>query len=88
MNIAELKVNVWDYNEQLVEIPMFQLLQWRGALKLEARGMKHSKGNVTKLVREKLSIPESDQQWTAETLAEYIGQTIDDIKQQLGVSDG
>jgi len=88
MNIAKLNVNVWDYNENLIQVPMFKLLQWRGALKLEAKGMKHSKGSVTKEVRKKLSVPDSDKSWDSESLAGYIGQTIDDVNEQLGASHG
>lgn len=26
MNVAKINVNVWDYNENLIEVPMFKLL--------------------------------------------------------------
>ncbi len=88
MNVSKINVNVWDYNENLIEVPMFKLLQWRAALKLEAHGLKHSRRNVTAHVRTKLSVPDSDKSWDAAALAKYIGDTIDDVKTQLGVSDG
>lgn len=50
--------------------------------------MKHSKGSVTAQVRTKLSVPDSDKTRDAAALAKYIGDTIDDVKVQWGVSDG
>jgi hypothetical protein len=83
MNVAKINVNVWDYNENLIEVPMFRLLQWRAALKLEAQGMKHSRRSVTAQVRTKLSVPDSDKTWDAAALAKYIGDTINNVKAQL-----
>ncbi len=85
MNIAKVLVNVSDYNENLIQVPMFRLVQWCAALKLEAQGMKHSRRSVTAQVRTQLSVPQDDKTWDSATLAGYISQTIDDVKEQLGV---
>ena len=88
MNVAKIKISMFDYNENMIEVPMFKLLQWRGALMLESQGMVHSKRSVTNEVRKKLSVPDSDKSWDSESLAGYIGETIDDVKKQLGLPHG
>lgn len=37
-------------------IPSFQLLQWKYAIKLEAKGLKNSRGSVTAHAKKKLGI--------------------------------
>ncbi len=41
-------------NETFVEVPIFQLMQWKYGLKLEIQGLKHSRGSVYAHVKKTL----------------------------------
>ena len=75
-----MNVQIYDFNENLVTVPYFQLLQWRGAISLEAKGLKHSRGSVTQHVRRILSTPP---RYDRKLLLEYLESCIADIKEQL-----
>lgn len=77
-------VGLHAYDDTIVEVPLFTLLQWRSALKLEAQGMKHSRGSVASHVRKVLKVPkEQTRSWNAKALAAYLQDCIDDINSQL-----
>jgi hypothetical protein len=79
-------VRIHAYDDTVVEVPLFQLLQWRSALKLEAGGMRHSRGSVAAHVRKFLKVPKSQARtWNAQALSTYLQECIDDIDEQLGV---
>jgi hypothetical protein len=79
-------VRIHAYDDSLVTVPLFQLLQWRSALKLEAGGMRHSRGSVAAHVRRFLKVPKSQARaWNARALSTYLQECIDDIDEQLGV---
>lgn len=83
MNIAQIKVQMYDYNEELVEVRLFQLLQWHSAMQLEAKGMKMSRGrSVTAHVRKVLSTPP---RFKREALIGHLRVAIDDANEQLGI---
>lgn len=52
-----MKVQINNFNDELVEVELFQLLQWKHAVHLEMLGMKHSRGSVTAHVRRILGAP-------------------------------
>lgn len=83
MNIAPIKVEVpkLDDSGATVTIPLFTLLQWKYALKLEKRGMKMSRGSLATHVRKVLGVP----RYPIHLLHQYIIDTIDDVNNQLGV---
>jgi hypothetical protein len=79
-------VGIHAYDDTVVEVPLFTLLQWRSTLKLEAQGMRHSRGSVAAHVRRFLKVPKSQARaWNARALSTYLQQCIDDIDEQLGV---
>jgi len=79
-------VGIHAYDNSIVEVPMFTLLQWRSALKLEAVGLRHSRGSVATHVRRFLKVPKSQARtWNAQALCTYLQRCIDDIDEQLGV---
>jgi hypothetical protein len=41
-------------NNEVIIVSYFQLLQWKGAISLESKGLKYSRGSVTQYVRNKL----------------------------------
>jgi hypothetical protein len=79
-------IGIHAYDNSIVDVPLFTLLQWRSALKLEARGMKHSRGSVAAHVRKFLKVPKKRyRDWGAQALCNYLQRCIDDIDEQLGV---
>jgi len=74
-------VQVNDWNDNAVTVPLWQLLQWKAALRLESQGMRHSRGSVATHVRRLLSAPSS---YTTRELAAYIAAVVDDVHAQLG----
>lgn len=79
MNLTN-HVAIYDYNETAVELPLFQLLQWKHALALECKGLKFSRGSVTAHVRRFLSAPRTV---TRDMLRAYLSDCVDDIDRQL-----
>lgn len=75
------EVGIHDWNDNVVRTHMGTLIAWKGALRLEAVGMEHSRGSVADHVRQFLSAPESV---TVVFLADYISQCVDSISEQLG----
>lgn len=82
IEIAQQTVGIEDYNEQVVEVNLFQLVQWKHALHLELQGMKHSQGSVCSMLRKKLSAPRS---FTLQQMSTYIDGTVESINEQLGL---
>ena len=76
-------VRIEDYNEELVEVPLFQLLQWKHALRLEQKGLTHSQGSVYSMLRKKLSAPKT---FTLDMMEHYISGCVDSINEQLEVA--
>lgn len=85
MMTALYPVNIHRYDgETTISTTPFQLLQWKHALSLEAKGMTMSRGQkVSTHLRKRLGAPRS---YTNEMLLEYISTCLDDINTQLGVS--
>lgn len=81
MNIAQ-PVNIWDFNNETVAVPLFQLLQWKHAIALECKGLKNSQGSVTAHVRRKLSAPRS---YPRADLLQHLSDSLDSIREQLGI---
>lgn len=73
-------VGIYDFNEQVVEVPYFQLLQWKHSIHLEMQGEKHSRGSVTAHVRKKLSAPRN---YPRADLYQHLTDSIDSIKSQM-----
>ena len=46
-----MNVLIYNAKNEAVLIPYFQLLQWKGCINLESKGLKHSRGSVTQHVR-------------------------------------
>lgn len=81
MNIARITAQVYNYNGELVQVPMFQLLQFRSAIKLEILGMKNSRGSVYAHVCKLLSAPRS---FGKQAMVDYLSETIANIEAQMG----
>jgi hypothetical protein len=77
-----MKVVIWDFNDNEVEVPMFQLLQFRHSLHLEMKGLKHSRGSVAAHVRRLLGCPK---RYPIELLSQHIDSSVEDIQDQLGI---
>ena len=75
-------VQIYDYNDNLIEVNLFQLLQWKHALRLEERGMRFSRGSVTAHVRKVLSAPRS-----YKGLAQHIAASLESIMEELGETE-
>jgi hypothetical protein len=56
-------------------VPMFQLMQWKYAIKLEMQGMKNSRGSVYAHAKRVLGIKGNRQK-----VYDYICETIEDLK--------
>lgn len=83
--MQNFKVQIWDGNDELVEVYMFNLLQWKHAMKLEIeKGLKMSKGSVVSHVRKVLSAPKS--KISDADLLKHIEDSIESINEQLGVA--
>jgi hypothetical protein len=82
MNIANIKVGIYDWNEDVVEVPYFQLLQWKHAIHLEMLGLKYSRGSVTAHVRKKLSAPRSCKR---ATIYAHLCDSINSVQAQMGL---
>lgn len=61
-------------------IPIFQLLQWRSAIKLEAKGLKNSRGSVWAHAKKALNITGS-----REEVVNYITQLIEEYKDENNI---
>ena len=44
-------IEIYNANNELMEMSYFQLIQWKGCISLEGKGLKHSRGSVTQHVR-------------------------------------
>lgn len=83
MNVAQITVNVHDFNDKLVPIPMFQLLQFKHAMELEAKGVKIAHKSVTAHVRKLLSTPKG---YSRDWLIQHITESIEEVNERLGVT--
>jgi len=75
-----MNVGIYNFNEEIIEVPYFQLLQWKHAIHLEMQGLKHSRGSVTAHVRRKLSAPKN---YPRADLYQHINDSVESIKEQL-----
>ncbi len=75
-----MNVRIYDFNDELITVPFFQLLQWKHAIGLEMLGLRNSRGSVTAHVRRKLSAPLS---FKRKDIFDHLEATLDDIKEQL-----
>ena len=73
-------VRLYDYNDNLVDVPAGTLIAWKHALRLEAKGLRNSRGSVTKKVRATLSAPKS---YSRADLIAYLEAVLDDVHGQL-----
>ena len=86
-------VQIWNAKDELVSLTLFQLLQWKTALRLEIRTIDaglgamtykdgHGGKKISTHVRKFLS---AGRNVTLEDLYEHISDSLDDINEQLGV---
>jgi len=75
-----ITVQIYDFNDNLIVVPMFQLLQWKHSISLEMKGLRNSRGSVTAHVRRILSAPKS---YKREHIYDHLKTTIDDLTAQL-----
>lgn len=75
-----MKVQMYNFNDELVVVEYFQLLQWIGAINLEEQGLRHSRGSVTAHVRRILSCPKNHPR---KLLLAHLRETQQDIAAQL-----
>ena len=75
-----MNVQIYDFKDELVELPVFQLLQWKHAIGLEMKGLKNSRGSVTAHVRRKLSAPKN---YPRKEIHKHLSDSLDDINKQL-----
>ena len=79
---------IWDWNDELVQVPMFQLLQWKHALKLEittqeklGEPMRFKGGKlVSTHVRKVLGAPRN---LSKQAMFQHLADSIDSINDQL-----
>lgn len=82
--MKNFEVQIWGGDDELHTVSMFNLLQWKHALRLEInKGMKMSRGSVLKHVREVLCAPKS--RINDADLLKHIETSIKSINDQLGV---
>lgn len=76
-------VGIYDANDEIKELPLFQLLQWKYAIKIEMQtGMKMKGGrSVATHVRRFLSAP----RYPIKDLYNHIATSLASINEQLGV---
>lgn len=75
-----MKVRIYDFDDNLITVEYFQLLQWIGAINLESQGLKNSRGSVTAHVRRILSCPPRHPR---EQILAHLRLSQKDIKEQL-----
>ncbi len=73
-------VRIEDANGDHIEVPLFQLLQWKFALRLEMKGLKHSRGSVYRHLMKLLKAPKG---YTREQMSYYIDTCYQDISRQI-----
>ncbi len=78
------KVAIHDFTGATVQLPLFQLLQFKHALLLEAKGLTHSRGRVSTHVRKLLSCPA---RYPLADLVAHIADSLTDINTQLGIEE-
>ena len=79
MNLAQQQIQLYDWNDEPVRVTAWQLLQWKHAVSLERKGIKHSRGSVAAHVRKILNAPK---RYPIKELEKYLADTWDDIKAQ------
>lgn len=82
--MSNQQVGIYNFNDEVVAVPLFQLLQWKHALKLEMKtGMTFQGGRKASThVRKFLSAPRS---FKIEGLYNHIASSLESINEQLGV---
>ncbi len=75
-----MKCQIYNFNNQLVEVEYFQLCQWISCINLEAQGLKHSRGSVTQHVRNLLSTPP---RFNRAKLLDHLQKSRDELKEQM-----
>jgi len=78
--MSNFKVGIYDYNDDVVEVYIFSLLQWKHALSLEMKGLQHSQGSVYKHLLSVLNAPDS---YTIGQMYTHIADSLDSIQTQL-----
>ncbi len=81
VNVAN-NVGIYDFKDEVIQVPLFQLLQWKHAINLERKGLKNSRGSVTAHVRRKLSAPKG---YPRDKIYAHLCDSLDSINEQLGV---
>lgn len=76
------KVAIHDFTGATIQLPLFQLLQFKHALLLEAKGLTHSRGSVATHVRKLLSCPA---RYPLADLVAHIADSLTDIETQMGI---
>ena len=74
-----MMIRMHNYNNVLVEVSFFQLIQWKSCINLEAQGMKHSRGSVTAHVRRILDCPRN---FPRDKILAHLTAVVDDILEQ------
>ena len=78
----DFKVRIYDAKDNLKEVRLITLTVWVYALKLEVKGLTHSSGKVSTIVRKflgcKRNYPVAEMLLRLET-------SLNDIKRQLGI---
>jgi hypothetical protein len=85
MNVAQ-KVQIYGFRDQLIVTTIFQLLQWKHALKLEIETGMTMKGDrkVSTFLRGKLDTPRA---YPAKNILAHIEASLDDITGQFETGD-
>ena len=79
-----MNVQIYDFKGNLITVPFFQLLQWKGAINLETKGLRNSRGSVTAHVRRKLSAPPN---YSRADLLAYLVECVEDFQEQFNSGD-
>ena len=81
-------ITIEDWNHKDKEVPLFQLIQWKYALSLEIKGLKHSKGSVFIHVCDWFNVPKDHRDGQIVNVYDLICAWIDDVKDQLRDIEG
>ncbi len=75
-----MNVRIYNFEDELIVVPWFQLLQWKHSISLEMKGLRNSRGSVTAHVKRKLKAPKS---YKRQDLYDHLHATVEDIKAQF-----
>lgn len=77
------KVRIWDANDKLKEVRLITLNVWVKCLALEMKGLSHSSGKVSKVVRKFLGYKPS---YPIKDLYDHLKTSLDDIHRQMDIA--